>query len=185
MSFKEDRSSRFSSGAYELPNHKFSSRFTVPSMCFICGAGLKSDQKAVGYLQNISSTISPTGISCHVFRMNFCCSSQCSELDKLLANFLPQQPAQPAMNAAQRGGSYLILVKLISSSSVTKVCGIFNRRFLLPSSGVQPRSVAKLYIVMGVLEISLLNNLREGIPHLPRVFLFIKPTTLRRKIEPA
>lgn len=183
MSFKEDSSSRFSAGAYELPNHRFSSRFTVPSMCFICGAGLKSNQRAVCYLRNTSSTILPTGISCHVFRMNFYCSSQCSELDKLLVNFLLQQHAQPATNSTQKGGSYLIRVKLISSSPVTKVRGIFNRRFLLPSLGVQRRLVAILYIVWGVLEISLLNNLREGISHLTRVFLFVKPTTLRRKIE--
>lgn len=47
--------------ASEFPNHGFLSRYAVLGMCFLCGAGFRTDQKAGGYLHNIHATIALLG----------------------------------------------------------------------------------------------------------------------------
>lgn len=67
------------------PNNRFLDRFTVSDIpC--CEAGLKTNQKAVGYLPNIPGTVAPRDIFCPV---HCYCSSQGSQWGEIADNSSP------------------------------------------------------------------------------------------------
>lgn len=55
---------RFFSNTYDLLGHRFLFSFIAPGMCLLLGKGLKPNQKAVGYSDNIYATNATMDISC-------------------------------------------------------------------------------------------------------------------------
>lgn len=68
----------------DFPSHRLLVRLIVPGMSSLCGAGLISDQKVVGYPHNSHATVTQLCTSCLA---GCCCSKQGPTLSKTIDTF--------------------------------------------------------------------------------------------------